>query len=736
MAHSPKPHQFSAFIPAKRPRDDEEDEASEMTLNSRSTPRPQKAMAPNSFAARMMAKMGHKPGEGLGASGQGITNPIDVKVRPQGVGLGAVREKTEQARKEEKRGARMRGEVLHDSSEEERITRKQKPKAGKLGAKQNVVPQRSKVRYRTATEIETETVGMVIPSALKNLIDVTGKETRMLLSPEATSLHNTLISTETETSKIVERARRELEAFAVEWNMLGDEVAFLEAQEDELDIAIRNGSKNAQVLRDLAEAVRRLDLSTNLLDIGMTQWEDLSLSLETLGVEFSDESELYALADVVVASIHPLLSSAVAAWQVLKDPQFVASYFHRLAKLLTPNSTTAEFGGTHRKSGSSTAYETMIYTVWLPKVRSAITNEWNVDQPSPLIALVDAWKDVLPTFVYHQLVNQLITQRLALALADWNPGVKQRKKGRRQQQPPHTWLFPWLPYLDVEHTSLKDSNGLLVEARRKFKSLLVTWDITQGAIEGLKPWRGILGQQFDTILMRHVLPRLGNVLREELVINPADQDLNAFRKVLAWKDIFTDKAVAQLLIMEFFPKWLDILHQWLTSEPNYDEVGQWFTWWKSQIPVEINQLSSMVEAWEQGLTMINHAIDLGKRTKTHLPRPTSSLNRHDESSLPLLGIQKDKQSSPVREIEDQPEATFKDVVEAWCSQENVLIIPLREAHARIGRPLFRITSSANGRGGVLVYLKGDVVWAQDKTSKDLWQPIELGTPLVDRAEGR
>ncbi|KAJ9633960.1 hypothetical protein H2199_009167 [Coniosporium tulheliwenetii] len=102
---------------------------------------------------------------------------------------------------------------------------------------------------------------------------------------------------------------------------------------------------------------------------------------------------------------------------------------------------------------------------------------------------------------------------------------------------------------------------------------------------------------------------------------------------------------------------------------------------------------------------------LGKNyiTKLELSRPVAGPARPLGGGA--TGTPKAK-TTPRRPREPAEETTFRDVVEAW------------------------ITASATGLGGVLVYLKGDVVWAQNKRDKGLWEPVGLEEGLVRAAEGR
>lgn len=733
------------------------------------------ASAPKmSFAAKMMAKMGYKDGEGLGKTGDGILNPIEVKLRPQGAGVGAVKERTEQAKAEAKRVAERRGEQYEDSSEEERKARKRRKEAVRSangsGTRTPGGFARQKTKYRTAAEIEASADGLEVPNVLKSLIDATGKDTKLLTSAAGlmTPTPGTP-STETEAEKIAKRARRDLESFVDSWNDVTERKKFLEAEEDQVLKELEEQQQEAKTLQAVTEAVEgliSLSLETPSTAQGaLAKWENVTSRLETMEVEFRNEFVNLDLSSAAVAAIAPLFKQEMLDWSPLDNPNHLVPYLRRLRAILGIESVVDEKSVTNghddfdrHQRRSTTPYESLIHTYWLPRMRTTITNEWNAHSPSSLISVVEEWKDLLPPFIYSSLTDTLIVAKLASAVQAWNPRTasktassskdKHRNRDASGAPLPHVWLFPWLPLLSSQHTDPKSSHGLLADVKRKLRVVLDTWDLSLGVLPGLSVWREVLGSELDHSLIRHLLPRLAAHLQSDFEVYPPDQDLTPLEHVLAWQEYFKPTVMAQLLLAEFFPKWLSTLHDWLTSEEcNFAEVGEWYSWWKTQIPVTVSAVKAVGEQWDEGLSLINQALDLSEQAKdvaAELPKPNAA-----PSSQAAKGLADITAGTPSRprtpasvEMETpkkatvQEDITFKDMVEEFCAEESLLMIPLREAHDSTGLPLFRITASATGRGGVIVFLKGDIVWAKNKKDRSKWEPVGLEEALVARAEGR
>lgn len=712
-----------------------------MAPNSTTTPNagPSPA-APSSFAAKMMAKMGYVEGQGLGATGRGRLAPIETQQRPQGAGLGAVKEKTKQAKEEEKREAAFRGEIVEDSSEEERKRKrrlKEKRRSGVM-SKAGTPIAKPKQKYRTAAEMGAAADGLEVPNVLKSIIDATGQETR-LLSSTAGLMHaqNSMVPAETEATKIARRARRDLEEFTNEWNALKERKTYFEDEETQLSVAILGQEEEVRGMEVVIAAVEDLE-HLNLADSDEGDpWKPITARLEYVERSVQDLGDSFGLQEVAVAAIHPLFKSAMQDWKPFEDPTSVVPHLQRLSSMLGigPESTSTELalqnGISYTKppSKSTTHYETMLYTLWLPPIRSAITNDWDIYDSRPLTNLIDIWKPVLPTFILANIIDQLIVRRLSDAVAAWRP-----KRSRHGQ--PHEWIFPWLPYLDEQHTDPRSSIGLLSNVKRKLKSALSTWDLHAGVLPGLSNWRSIFHSDLSSLLVRHLLPRLASHLAENFEINPPDQDLTPLEDVLKWTPHFPLTTLAQLFVGEFFPKWHHTLYLWLTSEaPNYSEVNQWYQWWKQELedrlPPGFNELPVIDAEWQKGVATLNIALDaleegLDVSSALEPPSAAPALPPASASAPPL---------APIPALETP--TTFKDVVEDWCAENGLFMVPLREADLQTGLPLFRITASASGKGGVVVYLKGDVVWVRSAgTENRIFLPMGLDEGLVGRAEGR
>ncbi|KAL3479125.1 GC-rich sequence DNA-binding factor-like protein-domain-containing protein [Aspergillus californicus] len=694
--------------------------------------------AANSFGARMLAKMGYVSGQGLGSTGQGIVNPIEAQARPQGIGLGAVREKTKQARAEEKRSAAMRGESVEESSDEEfkKKKKRQQRKDGDRAVGDSRPVARKKPQFRTAREIEADMAGLEVPNVLKSLIDATGKEQRVLTSAAGLMAAPEFVNTEqSEAYKIARRARQDLEAFADEWKGLTEKKYFIEQEEAQTVDQLDTNQRQIDQMTALVAAFGALEaFPEESNDSPQAKLDHITDQLEMLEIQYRAEIDEYRLWETAVAAIHPVFRDAMEEWEPLKAPTSLVSNLRRLQPLLSRKSND----GQSWQRQSTSPYETMIYTLWLPRVRSALLNDWDVFDPSPATTLIVSWKELLPSFVYANILDQLVVPKLTGALKSWKPSKRSTSSSQQNSRVPW-WLFTWLQYLDERHTNPKQATGLLSDAKRKFRRVLDGWDLG-ATTRGLDIWQDALASEFDICLRNHLLPRLAAHLRNDFDVNPQDQDLTPFENVLKWKGWFQHNVLGLLFVAEFFPKFHQILYIWLTNDPNYEEVAEWFTWWRSQFPPEINDLVIIDEEWNKALGTMDLAAQLGDRAAAELPAPTTITAPSNKPSQPPTPNYPTQQSTATTTAPPKSkiieEVAFKDILESWCAEEGLIMLPLREAHPQNGQPLFRITASATGKGGAVAFIQGDVVWVQNKKAKETWEPMGLEEQLVERAEGK
>ncbi|KOS20084.1 G-patch domain-containing protein [Escovopsis weberi] len=559
-----------------------------------------------SFAARMMAKMGYVEGQGLGKDGQGRNITIEANLRPQGIGLGAVKEKSEQERQEEKRQAKLRGEVVIDSDEEEKKRKKAKKKSlgGATFSSGGSTPQRPKTKYLTAEELRKIAPGLHIPEAFAPILDMTGPGGKLLTSTSGimTPTSGAGDSSEViEARKLARRAQADLMAFSEEWRNL-------EGRKTWVDLELR---EKEQEMENLQSDFDRLQLFANVVTeqlVAASEWEETMSCLQTAADHGAADS---VMTDIAIAAIHPLIRDS--NWDPMTEPSRFTPDLQRLADLFMESgnddravdrwdSAAVEDEGVYRRHHkATTSYETMMYKVWLPRVLSAVRS-WDPQNPAPMLSIMESWQDLLPPFVRAQFVDN-IARKLETAVSNWNP----KKKRGAGQHMPHTWLFPWLQYLPPYHLDPKGT-GLVAEIRRKFRHLVEAWEFERGVVPGLAQWEQVLGDQWRKLIMSHVLPSMGRYLRANFRVDPADQEpyLPVLVGVLKWNKMLGETIMAEVLVQDMFPVWSRKLREWLAlDEADLAEVADWYGWWRGVLLKDLAGLKPIQAELDKGLRLVN-----------------------------------------------------------------------------------------------------------------------------------
>ncbi|KKA27232.1 hypothetical protein TD95_004734 [Thielaviopsis punctulata] len=597
----------------------------------------------NSFAQRMMAKMGYVEGKGLGKESQGRNVVIEANLRPQGVGLGAVKEKSEQERKEERRQAALRGEKLEDDSENEEKKRRRGNKkmaataalGRSSGSGMSTPRSKPKAKFLTAEDLRKTAPGLHIPTAFAPILDMTGPGEKTLTSTAGLMSGSFTPAAAPETPEVVakrrliKRAHADLAAFSEEWNTLVERKAWADKQLEEHERAM------ATLTLDLDRYVEFARIVQEELP-QVCGWDDSLACLHkaaSTGVLGDD------MADVIVATIYPLMRDA--DWEPLLRPTRFATELLPLRDVLLPDnsdavekagdsfdqSSTLGFqagGGVYRRHHkATTAYESLMYKLWLPRVLATVRS-WDAYDVSSMMALVDAWEPLLPGFVKGQFMAEIV-RHLDTTLSDWNPQKLQKLQSSRSEKTtnpdsmksqhsalPHVWLFPWLPLLPPYHLDPRGS-GLVADVKRKFRRLIGAWDFSRGLVPGLDAWKAVLGKEWTSLVVGHVLPSMGRFLRSNFRVDPADQEphLAALRGVMQWQKVLGAAALGQVVATQVFPLWHAKLDEWLAvDEVNLTEVADWFEWWDGSVyPAKVRAVKEVQEEFERGLSRMERGID-------------------------------------------------------------------------------------------------------------------------------
>jgi tuftelin-interacting protein 11 len=369
-----------------------------------------------------------------------------------------------------------------------------------------------------------------------------------------------------------------------------------------------------------------------------------------------------------------------------------------------------------------TVIQHAVDVAYLPNWRQFVSTVWDgCSHLDEMIEIVAVCQSTLSSSVFAQCIDQYLIPKLVSVVQNW-------KQPLSSQVTLHGILIPWLPLL-------KDKlQPTFPEVRRKLSNNLRSWSPRDvSIIQSIRPWMRVFDKgSLDNLLSRVVIPKLVDFIRDEVIINPANQDIEPYQCVVAWTAVLPLWQIDCLLAGEFFPKFISILISWLSQEdPDYSEITNWYSGWKSVLPDALlteNNLSSKALALVLDIMegrLVTEKINefagkvapilqaMQRNNYFMLAKEYSNQERQPDSSTQDIARQHAMGSST---------STLKEVLELLAEQNGLIFAP-KFGKSVQGKPIWEFGRSQ-------IYMSNDVVYVMKKSAdRTEWAAVTLADLL-------